>query len=275
MSLAPARGSYPVQDAGAPRTSSRSRSAGVTFHQESSSDCERIYNDRNCCDDEVVCRQGRQRLLRSPISKISLDISPRFNPTSAETGRLPDRERSFEDELRTWRDRDGGRIAEGSLIGIENGRVLIRREDGSIARVPVRRLSDDDICYFAAWWGVPNVCVLGDDQYPDRHFAPLTMSWKASALCHKPLYFEEVQLERYGHTTGPLIQPALSGAHFFLNVAALPYRAGINPPNECLYSLGYYRPGNCAPWMVPPIPLSVRGALLQAGTVVGGAALIP
>jgi hypothetical protein len=50
---------------------------------------------------------------------------------------------------------------------------------------------------------------------------------------------------------------------------------GINPPNECQYALGYYRPGNCAPWLVPPIPLSVRGALVEAGAIMGGAFVIP
>jgi hypothetical protein len=61
-------------------------------------------------------------------------------------------------------------------------------------------------------------------------------------LCHKPLYFEEVQLERYGHTAGPVRQPFISGAHFFVNLAALPYKMAINPPHECQYALGYYRP---------------------------------
>jgi hypothetical protein len=281
MTLAPARNSYrSYNDQAGARTSSQPShrgSTGTAFFQENkaSSDCERVYNDRNCCDDDAICQQARQRLLRSPISAISLDISPRFNPTSQDTGRLPDRERTFEEETRDWRNRSGQRVAQGSLVGIEHGRVLVRLTNGSIERIPLRQLSDDDICYFAAWWGVPNICTLGDDMYADRHFAPLTMTWKASALCHKPLYFEEVQLERYGHTTGPLVQPALSGAHFFLNIAALPYRAGINPPTECQYSLGYYRPGSCAPWMVPPIPLSVRGALMQAGAVVGGVAVIP
>ena len=100
------------------------------------------------------------------------------------------------------------------------------------------------------------------------------MTWTASALCHKPLYFEEVQVERYGHTAG-IVQPFISGAHFFVNIAFLPYNMGINPPNECQYALGYYRPGNCAPWLMPPVPLSIRGAAVQAGAVAGVIAIIP
>jgi hypothetical protein len=39
--------------------------------------------------------------------------------------------------------------------------------------------------------------------------------------------------------------------------------------------LGYIRPGNCAPYMVQPFPWSLRGGLVQAGAVVGAAAILP
>jgi hypothetical protein len=39
--------------------------------------------------------------------------------------------------------------------------------------------------------------------------------------------------------------------------------------------LGYYRPGSCAPWLLDPIPLSVRGAVYEAGAVTGACALFP
>jgi hypothetical protein len=103
----------------------------------------------------------------------------------------------------------------------------------------------------------------------------MTFTWKASALCHKPLYFEERQLERYNHGCGPFVQPIMSGAHFFLNVAVLPYKMGINPPGECQYPLGYYRPGSCAPRLLPPLPISLRGGLAEAGVVSGLIFLIP
>ena len=103
----------------------------------------------------------------------------------------------------------------------------------------------------------------------------MTFAWTASALCHKPLYFEDVQLERYGHSAGPIAQPFLSTAHFFGNIAILPYKMGINPPNECQYALGYYRPGSCAPYMIEPFPLSLRGALYQTAFVAGLITLLP
>ena len=38
-----------------------------------------------------------------------------------------------------------------------------------------------------------------------------------------PLYFEDPQLERYGHSFPPCCQPLISGAHFFTRLPILPY----------------------------------------------------
>lgn len=120
----------------------------------------------------------------------------------------------------------------------------------------------------------PQECTLGDGMYTPRNFALTTYTWKASALCHKPLYFEQVAVERYGHTW-PLIQPVVSAAHFFATVPILPYKMGIEPPTECIYALGYYEPGSCAPYMIYPIPITIRAGLMEAGAWVGGIYLIP
>ena len=121
----------------------------------------------------------------------------------------------------------------------------------------------------------PESCPLPDEVYVRKAPTPITFTWKASSLCHKPLYFEDVQLERYGHTCNPLLQPVVSRVRFWLTIPILPYLMGVNPPNECVYELGYYRPGDCAPHMLEPIPLSLRGGLLEAGAVVGVAYLLP
>ncbi len=116
---------------------------------------------------------------------------------------------------------------------------------------------------------IPCECVIPPGQFSPRSWPMLTYTWKASALCHKPLYFEEVQLERYGHSPGPYLDPIVSAAHFFVTIPLLPYYMGIDSPWECQYSLGYYRPGSCAPYMIEPFPISLRGALFEAGAVVG------
>jgi hypothetical protein len=50
---------------------------------------------------------------------------------------------------------------------------------------------------------------------------------------------------------------------------------GLETPCECVYPLGFYRPGSCAPYMIPCCPLSLRGALFQAGVMVGGVYVLP
>jgi hypothetical protein len=50
---------------------------------------------------------------------------------------------------------------------------------------------------------------------------------------------------------------------------------GIHEPCECLYPLGYFRPGSCAPKLIYPIPISPRGALYQAAAVTGVVYLLP
>jgi hypothetical protein len=111
--------------------------------------------------------------------------------------------------------------------------------------------------------------------YNGRCWDQITYMWKASCLCHKPLYFEDEALERYGHSWGPCCDPLVEGAHFFCTIPALPYCMGVTPPTECMYALGHYRPGNCAPYMINPVPLSCRGAALEAGAVAGAIWFIP
>jgi hypothetical protein len=122
---------------------------------------------------------------------------------------------------------------------------------------------------------LPQDCPLGDETFGGRCFAPITYTWTASQLCHKPLYFEDVQLERYGHMAGPWVQPFASAANFFLTFPILPYKIGLELPNECIYTLGYYRPGDCAPYLFDPLPISVRGLFFESGAWVAGCALFP
>ena len=108
--------------------------------------------------------------------------------------------------------------------------------------------------------------------------------WEASSFCHRPLYFEEINLERYGffccdHRCGgipsALVQPVLSGAHFFASVPALPYKMTLDPPCECIYTLGHYRPGSCVPHRIHRIPLRPLPAAAEACVITGLVFAIP
>ncbi|MEX2112051.1 MAG: hypothetical protein WD845_02640 [Pirellulales bacterium] len=65
-------------------------------------------------------------------------------------------------------------------------------------------------------------------------------------ICFRPLYFEEVALERYGDKAR-FIQPAVSGVRFFSHVALLPYKMRVRPPRSCVCSNGFSRVGDCPP----------------------------
>ena len=215
------------------------------------------------------CQDAATRLKPTPLSDISLDIAPSFKPN------LDDKPPKLQAESREWTDRKGSVITEGKLANYAFSKIEIQLKDGTTVKIAMNELSVDDACYVADIWGFPKQCRIDKTAYESRLWTPITFTWKASALAHKPLYFEDVQLERYGHTLGPWIQPARSGAHFFLNIAVLPYRMGIHPWNECQYSLGYYRPGSLAPRQIPAFPINKKAGLLQAGAVIGGVYLIP
>jgi hypothetical protein len=240
-------------------------------------------NDRDCCADEKVCSDQLARLTTSDklsrYGKEVLDITPRYAPNEKPEEHEANEERKAQQFTlagkRQWQDKDGHPLGEGKLVNLALGEAIIETDSGERLELKLRSLSDDDLCFIAAWYSLPTDCTLGNEAFQGRQFAAGTMTWKASALCHKPLYFEDVQLERYGHTRGPFVQPFVSGAHFFANVALLPYKMGINPPHECQYPLGYIRPGSCAPWMHQPFPLSARGAATATGFYTGANFLIP
>jgi hypothetical protein len=121
----------------------------------------------------------------------------------------------------------------------------------------------------------PYECRLEGETFEPRRFATTTFTWKAAGYCHKPLYFEHWNLERYGHSHGFVADSFLSAAHFFARIPALPYQMGVELPWECVYPLGYYRPGSCAPWTVPAVPVSARGFAVGAAAATGIVFLLP
>lgn len=121
----------------------------------------------------------------------------------------------------------------------------------------------------------PEEVVLSNEQYLPRHFAGSVFAWEASNLHYNPLYFEDVQLERYGHTYPCLVQPFASVGLFSLQLAGLPYQMSIDPICKDIYPLGYYRPGECAPKLHYQIPWNTKAAVTQAAVTTGMFYLIP
>ena len=99
--------------------------------------------------------------------------------------------------------------------------------------------------------------------------------WSATCSRHRPLYFEEINAERYGYTPSFALQPLISAAHFFGTIPALPYKMAVDCPNDCIYTLGHYRPGSCAPRRCSHLPWQPKAGLAQAGAIAGLILLVP
>ncbi|MDG1874456.1 MAG: hypothetical protein P8J27_11135 [Mariniblastus sp.] len=99
-------------------------------------------------------------------------------------------------------------------------------------------------------------------QLTQNEFVPSSKSWLAPNFVHRPLYFEDAQLERYGNRTR--FQLVRSGLHFFATIPVLPYRMGADAPWECQYTYGNDRPGDCVPYDVYRRPLDKKGLISQA-----------
>lgn len=226
-----------------------------------------MVDPRNCGTPD--CEKSATLISAKPISEISLDISPSFKPN------LDQKPPKLQQEVRQWRNREGQGVIQGQLADYAFSNIYVKTADGKLVTIPINTLSVDDICYIADAWGFPKQCRIDNSPYEQRAWQALTFHWQASAVAHKPIYFEDAQLERHGHTLGPWLQPMRSGAHFFTNIAILPYHMGIHPWNECQYALGYHRPGSLAPRVKPAFPLSKKAALIQAGSVLGGVFIIP
>jgi len=109
-----------------------------------------------------------------------------------------------------------------------------------------------------------------------RGWSSTSYAWEAPALYHSPLYYEEVELERYGNEIC-LVQPVVSGLRFYLTPFILPYQMGIEDYSlmSCQYDLGHERPGSCVPYSIHALPFSWTGAVAEAGVATGLAFLIP
>lgn len=122
---------------------------------------------------------------------------------------------------------------------------------------------------------VPEEVTLGKDAFPQRTFEDQTYGWEPTDLFHYPLYFEDPPLERYGHTHHDLLQPFVSAGRFGVQLIGLPYQMTIDPFRKKMYTLGWYRPGEPAPYKFYQVPWNTEAALNQAGVMTGLFFIVP
>jgi hypothetical protein len=121
----------------------------------------------------------------------------------------------------------------------------------------------------------PKEIPLAEGPYQPPVFAPTAYNWEASNIWYNPLYFEDDQLERYGHAWPFFIQPVVSCAQFTVQAIGLPYQMVLNPPHSVVYPLGHYRPGECAPKLIYQIPWNTHAAIVEAAAITGTIFLFP
>ena len=101
----------------------------------------------------------------------------------------------------------------------------------------------------------PYECSLSDREFAidtGRDWTQTWYTWKASGLCHKPLYFEQSHMERYGHSWGPVLDPVISGSAFLWQLAVLALQNGLGAARRMHLSAG------------PLSPRQLRSALYRA-----------
>ena len=134
---------------------------------------------------------------------------------------------------------------------------------------------DQDIREFAAQQAQQYNVHLQREGFPQRSFTGVVYNWEASNLHYLPLYFQDPQLERYGHTYPCYLQPAASIARFGVQLIGMPYQMAIKPPWCPEYPLGWYRPGDVAPKLCYQIPWNTKAAAVEAGVITGAFFIIP
>jgi hypothetical protein len=94
-------------------------------------------------------------------------------------------------------------------------------------------------------------------------------------FCYQPLYFEEVNLERYGRSYG-IFQPVVSAVHFYSSVHTLPYCLFAQPARRCTYHAHWTLPGYRIPGKEHQrVPVSGLGGAAQLGVAYGFILLFP
>lgn len=92
-------------------------------------------------------------------------------------------------------------------------------------------------------------------------------------VVHRKLYFEELNAERYGWDTG-FAQPIVSTLAFYKDVLLWPAKLASYPCERYDVSAGKCLPGNPVPYYLYPQEISLFGATVGAGAIIGTAGFV-
>jgi hypothetical protein len=97
----------------------------------------------------------------------------------------------------------------------------------------------------------------------------------SSTSWHQPLYFADTNLERYGTSKYPRIQPLCSAAHFSASAIALPYQMATQHPGRTYRYSHPHEAGRYGYYERTLHPLDGQASLVQSAAVIGLIIAIP
>lgn len=107
---------------------------------------------------------------------------------------------------------------------------------------------------------------LSKERYAGRAWPKQQTFAEPFYVCHRRLYFEQKNEERYGWDLG-VIQPLVSAGYFFGDLVTLPYKFGTEPCRWYECSAGQCLPGQPTPYLIYPPQPSITGFAMEAAIV--------
>lgn len=178
-----------------------------------------------------------------------LPAGPQSPPANSQTLRRPAK-RSLPSDFRSI-----GELTASSQIGTSNAQA-----DVTAADRPSESLPEQDPIAIAS----------------DRNWSPWSpASPMQSVSVHQPLYFEDTNLERYGTSSRPRLQPIGSAAHFLATAVSLPYQMTLQRPEQPYQYSHPFEAGRYGHRERVHPPCDRRAALVQASVIVGLVFFLP
>lgn len=159
-------------------------------------------------------------------------------------------------------------------MGAEDGTKVKDRSPQTRIRQLLKPVTDIRVQAWPTGQGTPENLAREYETPPPEIF--VTASGASSPLpdrysirfCHRPLYFEQPNLERCG-IGYDYFQNLISGAQFLANTIVLPYHMGKTRPDCTVATRGDCRCCESFPCQCNPFPLDCHGSALEAASLAG------
>jgi hypothetical protein len=116
--------------------------------------------------------------------------------------------------------------------------------------------------------------IISTEIYNGRKWYPMRLEVAPYYVCYGKMYFEQLNLERYGWDLG-VFSPLASAGMFLWDFVTLPYQMAMEPCRCFEYNTGYCLPGDPVPLLLYPLQISATGFVAEVGTILTLVAIFP